>query len=302
MSLTSQQKAQRQHGVGASEVLAALGKDSRCSRLELYLRKRGERREKDLGEDERVYFGALFEPILRKEFARRAGVRVIQRHATLQHRAAPLLGHIDGWIPAERCGVEIKTADRFEAEDFGEPGSDQVPVRYVVQCSAYMAITDAEQWHLAVLIGGNDFRTYRIPRDDVVEQMILAGVREFWSHVDAHRPPDPHTPEEIRLRWPKDFGTSIVATDEILKAAAHLAEAKIHAKEWATICTEQTGIVQRFMQENAQLLDENDKILATWRTARPSMRLDVDAFETDHPSLYQQYLREVPGSRRFLLK
>src|SRR5690606_14007896 len=124
-----------------SELLAALGKDSRCSRLELFKRKVGELPELDLSDNERILFGNLLEPVLRQEFARRMGTEVIVPQQTLFHPTEPLVGHPDGWMPALNRGVEIKTADKFEAEDFGEPGSDQVPIRYLVQCAGYMALT-----------------------------------------------------------------------------------------------------------------------------------------------------------------
>jgi predicted phage-related endonuclease len=302
MTLTAQQKTNRLRGVGASEVLAALGQDSRCSRLKLYGRKLGTLSSDDLDSDERVLFGQLLEPVIRKEFARRLGVRVIQRHQTLYHPAVPLLGHVDGWIPTKRCGVEIKTADRFESEEFGDEGSDQVPTRYYIQCSAYMAITDAHEWHLAVLIGGNCFKTYVITRDPQIEAVILDGVRDFWRHVESLTPPDPTTPEDVRIRWPRDLGTTIQATEDVELCVARLRELKSQIAELEAQRDCELVQVQKFMQDHAQLVDRSGDVLATWRAARPSQRLDAKALAADYSALYAQYMREVPGSRRFLLK
>jgi hypothetical protein len=44
------------------------------------------------------------------------------------------------------------------------------------------------------------------------------------------------------------------------------------------------------------------KPLATWRTAKPSLKFDEARFAARHPRVYSKYQREVPGSRRFLLK
>jgi predicted phage-related endonuclease len=302
MTLSAQQKANRSRGVGASEVLAALGKDPRCSPLALYGRKLGELPDVDLDSDERVWFGQLLEPVIRREFARRMDVRVIQRHQTLYHPTVPLLGHVDGWIPAKRCGVEIKTADRFESEEFGDEGSDQVPTRYYIQCAAYMAITAAHEWHLAVLIGGNVFKTYVIPRSPDIESMILDGVRNFWSHVEQRIPPEPTTPEDIRIRWPKDLGTTIEATEEMSHSVERLRDIKAQLAELEALRDAELVAIQKFMQEHAQLVNSSGDVLATWRTAKPSQRLDAKALATDFSALYAQYLREVPGSRRFLLK
>ena len=156
MTLTATQIQARKNGVGCSELLAALGKDPRCSRVELYKRKVGELPEPDLSDIERVRWGNLLEDVIRQEGARRLGHEIIVPQQTLTHPSAPLLGHLDGWIPALRYGAEIKALDKFEIAEFGEEESDQVPVRFLLQCSGYMALTDADRWKLIVLFGGND--------------------------------------------------------------------------------------------------------------------------------------------------
>lgn len=303
MSLTAEQLEARKHGVGGSEILAALGKDSRCSRLELYKRKVGEMAEPSFADNERVYFGQLLEPVIRDEFARRIGQKIIVPAQTMFHPYAPILGHPDGWMPAMNRGVEIKAADKYEAEEFGEEESDQVPVRYLMQCAVYMALTNAESWYLCVLIGGNNLRIYQIPRDPEIEAFVLAGAASFWSHVEKRDPPTPETPEDVRLRWPKDIGGVITATPEIETLCAELRTAKDELKRATEREEELKTQIQIFMRDAANLHAPNAiKPLATWRTAKASHKFDEDKFATAHAALYKQYQREVPGSRRFLLK
>jgi predicted phage-related endonuclease len=40
----------------------------------------------------------------------------------------------------------------------------------------------------------------------------------------------------------------------------------------------------------------------SWRTTKPSFRLDVDMLTADHPDLVEKYSREIPGVRRMLTK
>lgn len=302
MSLTKEQITARKRGVGGSELLAALGKDPRCSRLELYMRKTGQLPEPDYSDDQRVQFGIRLEPVIRDVFEERIGHKVIVPHQTLFHPTAPLVGHPDGWMPAIREGVEIKTADKHMALEFGEEDSDQVPIRYLVQCSAYMALTDAEKWHLAVLIGGNDFRTYEIPRDRELEAAILAGAAEFWHHVENGVPPDPMTPEDVKLRWPKHLQPSTVATPDIEGLVYEHAAAKRLLKECAGEEERLAAEIKLFMEDAGDLVTDDGRTLATWRSARPSKKLDAKRFAADHPDLYAAYCIEQPGSRRFLNK
>ncbi|HEY5566023.1 MAG TPA: YqaJ viral recombinase family protein [Gammaproteobacteria bacterium] len=302
MSLTESQKAARRQGVGASELLAALGKDSRCSRLELFLRKIGDLPEPDIGDVPRVKWGSRLEATVRDAFAETIGQKVIVPHQTLFHPDAPLVGHPDGWIPALTEGVEIKCADKYEAEEFGEPGSDQVPVRYLVQCAGYMALTNADTWHLAVLIGGNDFRVYRIPRDPQIEAAVLAGVREFWPHVEQRRPPEPATPEDVKLLWPKSVGRVVIATPEIEQLCGDLAGAKLALKEAELKEGSLKAELQKFMEDAAELVDSSGTKLATWRTNKPSTKYDVKRAVADMPDLMKQYEYQQPGARPLLLK
>ena len=304
MSLTKEQLAERARGIGGSEMLAALGKDPRTTRLELYMRKVGELPEPDFSDNQRVHFGVKLEPVIRDEIAERIGHQIIVPHQTLHHPSAPIVAHPDGWIPALGEGVECKAADKHEAEDFGEPDSDQVPVRYLVQCMTYIAVTNAPRWRLGVLIGGNDFRMYTIPRDEQIIDAIQAGAREFWSHVERRIPPDPETPEDVKLRWPKDLGLIARATPEIETMCLELADAKVALKEAEQREGSLKMAIQKFMGEASELVDVQGKRLATWRTAKGFLKFsgDVEAFANTYPDLAAQYVREQPGSRRFLLK
>jgi predicted phage-related endonuclease len=302
VSLSAVQIENRKRGVGGSELLAALGKDSRCSRLELYKRKLGELPDPDLSDIERVHFGNLLEPVIRDEVARRLKTPIIVPEQTLFHPSVPLVGHADGWLPAFGHGLEIKTCDKFEADEFGEEETDQVPIRYLVQCTGYMALTDCDRWKLAVLIGGNELRMYEIPRDEQLESALLAGVTEFWKHVETRHPPDPGTPEEVRLRWPKSLGTEIRATPAIVKLCDRLAVVKTELKVAESLKETLVGDIGKFMTVNSELIGPDGSTLATWRTAKSSMKFDTERFAKDHPGIHAKYLREVPGSRRFLLK
>ncbi len=45
-----------------------------------------------------------------------------------------------------------------------------------------------------------------------------------------------------------------------------------------------------------------DKYVAWVTTSKPSMKFDEKTFAVDHPDLYEQYKKEVPGTPRLYLK
>jgi hypothetical protein len=56
------------------------------------------------------------------------------------------------------------------------------------------------------------------------------------------------------------------------------------------------------MGVNSELVAMDGNILATWKTSKGSMKFDQKLFESSMPDVYKSYVRETPGSRRFLLK
>lgn len=304
MSLTAEQVHARKRGVGCSELLAALGKDPRCSRLELYKRKVGELPELDLSDNERVEAGDVLEPAIRELFSRKLKQPIVKLPDTLMHPDVPLVGHPDGYVLFEdEPGIEFKNRDRSVFfDEYGEDWTDQVPLRDLVQCSGYMILTHKRRWLLGAFVGGNERHIFEIRYDEQLAGAILAGVRDFWSHVEQRRPPDPETPEEVKLRWPKDLGTTVVASAEVAELCAQLAGEKAvlkQAEEQKELTETQ---VKKFMAEAAQLVDADGTLLATWKTAKDSLRFDEAHFAKENPDLYAKYQRRTPGSRRFLLK
>jgi len=50
------------------------------------------------------------------------------------------------------------------------------------------------------------------------------------------------------------------------------------------------------------LVTIDGRVLATWKSAKGSMKFDAKLFEQSMPDVYKSYVREVAGSRRFLVK
>ena len=61
-------------------------------------------------------------------------------------------------------------------------------------------------------------------------------------------------------------------------------------------------MIVSYMQANDTLADIDGSVLATFKSAKASKKFNMDRFKTDNPSVYEMYLEETQGSRRFLLK
>ena len=211
-------------GIGGSGAAAAVGLSPWSPPIVLYQRLVGEL-ERDQGETDAMLWGKLLEDVIRRRYAEVIGVTVQVPPRSIFHdehdwrRATP-----DGLVvhPGSgrwQWGLEVKTADPFHASEWGDPGTDQIPMAYVCQVAWYMHVTGLARWDVAVLIGGKDFRIYSLERDLDLESELVGAVDAFWNdHVIARVPPaidgSAAFTDYLCRRWPSHSGTYLPACAE----------------------------------------------------------------------------------------
>jgi predicted phage-related endonuclease len=213
----------------------------------------------------------------------------------------PLIGE-DGRNTASRI-LECKTANPFAQSEWGESGSDQVPLSYLVQCVWYMMLTNIDGTDLAVLFGNADFRIYEIGRDIELEQMVLERAKSFWeNHVLTDIPPTANSESDYKTLFGKSkVGKSVEApaqTCELIKKLKSLNEQMEHYE------SEISQIKQSIMgqMQDAEVLTFQGQTLATWKAPKPSLRLDAKKLSEEHPDLVHQYQVPIQNSRRLVIK
>ncbi len=171
----------RNKGVGGSEVATIMGLNPYSSPLELWLLKTGRAEPKDLSNNHAVEWGNRLESVVGKKYADNHKDRKVRRvNAVLRSIERP-------WAQASldyeviengRSGIlEIKTANSRKADDW----KDGVPLYYLTQVTHYMSVTNRDFADVSVLIGGNDYREYRIERDEEDIQAVNKAVDTFWN-------------------------------------------------------------------------------------------------------------------------
>lgn len=85
--------------------------------------------------------------------------------------------------------LEIKTA--WAARDWGEEGSDDIPLSYVAGVQWSMGILpEFDVADVAVLFGGNKFRIYTVRRDDAIIKQMQEEALTFWMRIENGQPPE----------------------------------------------------------------------------------------------------------------
>lgn len=292
--------AGRHEGLGASEALAYCGRDPRCTPLQLYLRKIGEAGEKP-EEDQRQEWGHRLEPVVRDWLSEKLCVPIIAnppRKVCAEHPF--LFAHLDGDIPSLRELAEIKTADKYTAAEFGELETDQVPIRYVLQCTHQLIVTGYRRAHLGALIGGNDARHYVIEYDPELAAMLIQRASAFWAHVESRTPPEVTTLHDADKRWPRSAERAVTASAAVILALDEIKTLRLAEKESAAKADAAELTLKSFMGEADTLTDAQGRRLASWKS-QTRESFDQKAFAEAHPDLAAQF-RRISNFRVFRLR
>jgi predicted phage-related endonuclease len=258
-------------------------------------------------------FGSFAEEFVASEYSRATGFELVHDESIYVHPEHSFMSaHIDRFVleggassPTSTPSriLECKTANPFASSEWGEAGSDQVPMSYLCQCIWYMAITNIHEVDLAVLFGNSDFRVYEIVRDQELENILLQKAIVFWNeYVLKDLPPPVTSEQDCQALFSKgDPQKSVEALAETLELTnrLQLLNSKIDILE-----TEVSTIKQNIMNHmgEAETLAYQGKVLATWKAPKPSFRLDSKRFELEHPDLASQYKIAVQNSRRLVVK
>ena len=170
----------RRKGIGGSDASVIMGKNPYRSILQLWEEKTGKLPVTDDG-NEYTYWGNVMEPIIRKEFMNRTGLKVRQKHAMIFHKDYPyLFADVDGIVTDERgekCIFEAKTASQYKAEQW----EDGVPEEYILQVQHYLEVCGMDKAYIAALIGGNKFVFHTIYRDEELIRNLVSREKDFWE-------------------------------------------------------------------------------------------------------------------------
>lgn len=211
--LTPEQQAERLKGIGASEVAAVCG-FGWDKPIDIYAVKRGLIGPKV--ETEPMRHGNGLEPYIVSCFESETKAKILTVAEYCQTReanehfsgaelayalkfgmlttpvTAPVFASPDriARFADGLCAVEAKNVGAPMGFKWGPTGGDKFPTEYYIQVQAQLAVTRLNVGFLCALIGGNDFRWYRIERDNDTIRMLIDRCKTFWdNHVLPGIPP-----------------------------------------------------------------------------------------------------------------
>lgn len=296
--------ATRRSGIGGSDIGAILGLSPWRTPYDVFL----EKTSPDITpkESDSMYWGTVLEDVVASEYQIRTGRRVQRVRQTMRHpeydfaianidRAVivpEIAGNVrwkNGKLTTDRI-LECKTANGFAASEWGEPGTDFVPDSYLCQCQWYLGVTDTKVADLAVLIGGNDYRTFTIERDPELFADMIEAAGTFWKNCRKGIAPDPATVQDAARKWPRHIaGKSVIVDIHIANACEQLEILNARIK---SLNEEADDLKRQIMTAfgDAEEITCHGNRLATWKT-QTTHRLDSKRLKEDHPELVAEYTK-----------
>ena len=257
----------------------------------------------DLSNVEAVQMGHVMQFPIMQEFARRQRIEFKDADYMMTHPKHDFLkSHFDYISDDGKTLYEIKNLGIHQRKKYGDDGSDQVDIGYRAQCVHEATVHQIENIVLVVCFGGQEIVHYplTITADMMDAHIQLAA--EFWAKIQT-RTFDPETMgDAAKTIYKVDNGSSVIANQQVETLVAELRQLKDQIKQLEKLEEQRVAAIQGFMMESSQLSTFDGSVLATWKAAKPSKRFSADLLKSAMPEVYEKFVVEQPGSRRFLVK
>ena len=239
--------AARANGLGGSEVAPLLGLSPYESRFSLWHRKAG-----NIGpveETEIMEAGKRLEPVILEKFRDSHPEFLVTGSATYAHHERTWqVGNPDGEIHLPELGVSEYPVALIECkyalydDEWGEPGTDEIPIHYRCQVQWYLDVFGIDTCYLMVFIGSQgQFREYVIRADAGEQQILRSAAVEFLASLTRGEQPDVDahsaTYQAIRELHPDINGDKVDLSTETAVRYCHAKAAEKAAKEDAQLAT-----------------------------------------------------------------
>lgn len=313
MSAPQEIQHERTRFIGGSDTAAILGVSPWKSKFQLYQEKIGEFQEEITPGKQKIFNrGKRWEPVVIEMLVdeledRGHDVQIIARN---ERYLDPVYGFMSAEIDlelmldGEHVNGEMKTVHPFAAKDWGDEGTDEIPMYYTSQVLHGQMVTGRNKTIVAALIGADDLRVHQVNRDDEMIQIIRSKEVDFWDSIQRRDPPEPTNPEDIKRLYQFDSGGSIEADAELYSLCAELSNLKSDVKSIETTIEALSTRVKARMGEAALLLHNGQK-LASWKSNKPGTKIDWQSAYLSlgpEPGHIAAFTTTKPGARPFLIK
>lgn len=287
----------RRRGIGGSDAAAVAGISRYRSPIDVFLEKTSD----DPPEKEdnlQMKVGRGLEAFVAELWEEETGKKCARRNAILQHDEYDwMLANIDRWVVGENAGLEIKTGSSYVKDQWAD---GKIPPEYELQCMHYMAVTGADRWYIACLIGNHDFVVRTIERDEQSINYLIQIEKEFWTNNVVGKimpPPDGSdaSAKALKMVYPEAEEGTTVDLDDLQDDLARLIEVKQFMKKMEAERNEIEQKIQGRMGDAEAAWIGTRQV--TWKNRKGREMVDIDRLKAD--GLFEKYKKQGKPYRVF---
>jgi putative phage-type endonuclease len=216
MNAVAEVQHDRQKFIGGSDVAAILGISPWKSSVDLWLDKITPPVDKGQNAHAKRR-GNRLEPYIRDMITEEFGIEIVRFNERYIDSTLPFLAAEIDAETSDGENIEIKTVHPFKAKEWGEQGTDMLPIHYVAQAQHGLGITGRKVCRVFALIG-DELKPYVVERDEETIEAMRARCADFWNSfvLPKVQPPLDYqyrdVLETIKRLYPGTDGTVIEAT------------------------------------------------------------------------------------------
>lgn len=235
MALSDDQRRRRKDRIGSSDSPPVVGipiptPQGEVTAYDVYLSKTADLEE--LKSKPAIEIGNDFEAPLLRWAARELGVEIRSNVEVIPAHDSVMAANLDALVVGRPQALEAKTGTGL---DYGDPETDQVPERVIVQCQHQMYVSELELVWVPVLVAKFDRLTremYKVTRNEKLIELIRERDHAFWEeHVLPRIPPADLLPSLGVLRRVRRIPETLAFVDPGLVLAWKEAHAAVKAAE-----------------------------------------------------------------------
>jgi len=270
--------------------------------VDVILEKQGKKEIPDLSDNEAVQFGHIMQPVVGKLFQDKHKMELKDADYSLTHPTQSFMrSHFDFISADGKCLVEAKNYNAAVRTKF-DTDSNRIPAADYAQLVHEAACHGIERIFLAVVFGGQEFVTFEFHISEAEKEDLIKKMASVWGYCQAGTLQPAETIEQTKIIFPQSSSAALVATQQVERAIAQLRDVKQQIKHLEGTEEQLEVAVRNLMGESQEIMTVDGQTLVTWKSAKSSKRFSSDLFKQAMPDIYEQFVIEQPGSRRFLVK
>ena len=270
--------------------------------VDAILEKQGKKQIPDLSGVEAVQMGHVMQPVIGRLFQDKHKMELKDADYSLTHpkhdwfRSHFDFISADGRVLVEAKNYNAGVRNKFDADTNRIPDPDYAQLVHECACHGIDRI------FLAVLFGGQEFVTFEFNIGEAQKDDLIQRMAKLWAFCKTDTLPPAETIEQTKLMYPQSSEDALIANQQLELAVAQLKQYKASIKALEDQSEALEVAIRNAMGDKGAIQSFTGETLVTWRTSKPSMRFNTDLFKQAMPDIYQQFVVEQPGSRKFLVK